>query len=357
MKTTSSLMPPPFRPGYSSGPGTRFGHCPGLGRPAGPSPGVAECEKVLAEWFGRPVVLLSSGRAGLDLFLRSRGFKRHEHRVQVPRYLSRCVLNALTYSAFPVELPQPGDGLLLYHAFGFPQRGRPRSPLVIEDIAHAFFGDGNTGRREWVGEVAVFSLPKFFATGGLAGGLVCRDEETAGPIREWVRRAPPGSPEVRGWMRAVAVGAGHDLRGNEEQVFLESAYELLFKFVRPDPLDLAGFPASVAEIREVGKARLERVNVFRKILGAGAVPPGFWDRMENLIPHALPYFGPGGMEQLRAADRALGEQGVEAGIYHVDVRRDTYDPEYRPCLLLPCHQDIALEPFINLCEVVRRACQ
>jgi len=99
----------------------------------------AVCEALLTEWFGRPVVLLASGRTGLSLFLRFHGFTRYGHKLQMPHFLSRCILNAVTNHAFPVEPPHPADGVLFYHQYGFPQRTSAVGGIVIEDIAHAFF--------------------------------------------------------------------------------------------------------------------------------------------------------------------------------------------------------------------------
>ena len=86
---------------------------------------------MLAEWFGRPVVLLSSGRTGIQLLLRLSGMNRHRDDLRVPPFLSRCVLNAVTYHAFPVHGGDSATGTLLYHQYGFTQRHEPKG-FVIE---------------------------------------------------------------------------------------------------------------------------------------------------------------------------------------------------------------------------------
>jgi hypothetical protein len=34
--------------------------------------------------------------------------------------------------------------------------------------------------------------------------------------------------------------------------------------------------------------------------------------------------------------------GIYAGIYHIDVNRNSLKPNYKSCILLPCHQNIPL---------------
>ncbi len=310
------------------------------------------CEKALAEWFEAPVILLASGRTGLHLALQALGYDRYRHRVAVPPYLSRCVVSAITPSAFVVD-GTAADAVLLYHQYGFPQRGRPASSVVVEDIAHAFFARPDGGARPWAGDVAIFSLPKSFAMQGLGGGLVVRDPALADRVRERMANAPAAPPGVRDWMRYVIQSAYDDDPRRPERVFVDSAYELLLKFPRPDAEDLAGVPTTPAAFARVGRERAERVRVYRELLGPRANALDFWPDTEAIVPFALPYFGDGDPATLGRIDRALDEAGVRAGVYHVDIRRDMTRPEYRPCVLVPCHQAIALDRFQAICQIVK----
>ena len=213
------------------------------------------------------------------------------------------MLNALTPTVFPVQLPSEGDGILFYHQYGFPQRCQAKSAVVIEDIAHAFFAAPRTGARQWEGEVAIFSLPKFFAMAGLAGGLVISNPDLSDKVREMIRRAPPEPSEIRRWMRQVIASGYTNHPTAPEILFVNSAYELLLEFVRPDPFDLVGFPQSIEGICRVAEQRLERAIYFRSFFGGDTVPPDFWDDDEELLPFALPYFGRGDVKSLERANR------------------------------------------------------
>ncbi|MGH9762327.1 MAG: hypothetical protein ACREAC_16005, partial [Blastocatellia bacterium] len=196
-----SYLPPKTDRGNSAA-GRRYlvSHSPRLdAKTAGSLPDPSACENLLAEWFGRPVILLASGRSGLHLFLRALGFNRYRHKLQVPLYLTRCVLNAVTASAFPVQAPGPADAVLFHHQYGASQRCSPKSAIVVEDIAHAFFAASDSGSRAWCGDAAIFTLPKFFGIAGLGGGLIIDRCETEERIRETVWNSPSDPPGIRAW--------------------------------------------------------------------------------------------------------------------------------------------------------------
>ena len=79
-----------------------IGHAPAF-KTAASVTTVPEAERVFAEWFGAPVVLTSSGRAAISLYLGVTGRDRYRHRVAVPRMISACVLDAVIRHAFPVD--------------------------------------------------------------------------------------------------------------------------------------------------------------------------------------------------------------------------------------------------------------
>ncbi len=308
----------------------------------------ARLERVLSDWFGRHVVLLASGRTGLQLLLAAKGLSRYRDEVLVPAYLSRCVINAVTHNAMPV-LAGEASATLLYHQYGFEQRGVPRSGVVIEDIAHAFFARPDSGERRWSSDAAIFSLPKFFGTAGLGGGVVVEHAELAAEIRERAATATRPPDDVRAWMRSVVAGVRDCPPGAAcpEADWLDAAYELLFSFPAVDAADLAGMPDTVPGIAAVGAARDERVAALRS-----ALPRAGWERLgdDARVPYALPYFAD--RAALERIDAALAGDGIRAGVYHLDVRRDMSDPDFRPCVLLPCHQGLSSDDVSRIVSSV-----
>jgi hypothetical protein len=324
--------------------------------PAGEAPpvAVAAAERLLEGWFQRPVILTSSGRAALALALEAYGFSRYRDRVRIPPYVSRCIVSAVTLFGQPVEVECPVSATLLYHRMGFPERRVPPG-LVIEDAAHAFFASASTGARRWASDVAVFSIPKFIGTAGLGGGLAIADPELAARIRDRLDSAPPAPEGTRAWMRSIWVPSfqsGFGVEPASELLWLESVYELLFKLVTPDPEDLAGLPPSLEGLAAIGHRRLKRVRFYRDFLGQAAIPEAFWPREEELLPFSLPFFGTGDRQALEAVRAALAEQRIDARIYQLDVRRDAQAPDFQPCVVVPCHQDVAWGDFEEMCRTM-----
>lgn len=300
---------------------------------------VGTVERTLADWFGRPVVLLGSGRAGIHLFMTAMGLGRYRDQVAVPPYLSTCVMDTLARHAFPVRPGGEAGLTLLYHQYGLPQRKRPDGP-ILEDICHRFFADARTGARDWTGEAAVFSLPKFFGIAGMGGGLVVPDAKTADRIRALRDAAEDELPGVRAWMRTVISATYRGPGASALAPLLESAYALLIRYPRPDGADLAGFPADRDGIAAIGEKRSRVVKRLAEILGPGTAPVGVTTALEGGLPFAFPFFGGGDPEWLANRSMALAEAGIHAGVYNLDVRMDMGRPQYRPCVLLPCHQNV-----------------
>lgn len=329
-------------------------YCPGLEDAAEMKPhSLAEVEGLLTEWFDREVILLASGRTALNLYLKAVGFNRYCHELVVPPYLSRCVLNAVTKTCFPIQIPQRGEAILLYHQFGFPQRYRPQHEIVIEDIAHNFFATPLTGRRSWQGRAAIFSLPKFFRLGGMAGGLVIDDVKLAQRVRELAEQDSAISDEDRAWMRNVIRRVYSGEGSKRDENWLDSAYELLVQLSWPGLEDLAGLPQSIEDISRIGQERMRRVEYLRATIGHEAWPKGFWHTDERLVPFAVPYF-PRRVANLGKLSQAMDARGIPSNIYHVDIRRTMGRPLYRRCLLLPCHQLVPMSMLEDAGRVIER---
>ena len=318
---------------------------------------VPDVERLLESWFGRPVVLLSSGRTGLRVLLQAAGFDRYRNRMWVPPFLSRCVMNAVTLNAFPIDQPRGADGALLYHQFGFQQVEAPQG-FVVEDLAHAFFGSPRTGSRQWLSEASIFSLPKFFPVAGLVGGVVTSNRALADEVRALAAATPTASPDVQQWMRHVyaTVVHGEGVDRQAESVWIDSVYELLFHHAQPDPLALQGFPLQSAGLSQAGERRAALIDHFLDFF-RGTQPSELWTGEPRPIAWALPYFARHGRVGLMRASAALGDLGVEAGIYHIDVRRSMARALYRECLLIPCHQHIAPADFEEICRTIARSDQ
>jgi hypothetical protein len=309
-------------------------HTPGF-IDAPPLAKVREIEHLLSNWFGAEVILTSSGRAAILLYLTALGFDRYRHRIAVPRMISSCVLDAVIRRGFPIDAEgaSSADGTILYHQYGFPQV-EGGTGVVIEDICHSFFSTATSGSRSWWGEVAIFSLPKFFSLDGMGGGLVLVRSSRALQLRQM--RDEVSSQRATKTGRQAQVlrpnGAPQD-RSAVEQYYLS-------RLLDPRIFDYqtGGMPATLSEIRAVGETRQNVMRQLLEAVGEEALPTGWFGLLHDSLPFALPVFGD--EAQLRELDAVFSDIGVSAGIYSIDVTRNMTRPRYRTALLLPCHHEV-----------------
>jgi hypothetical protein len=310
---------------------------------------IGEVEALLEQWFGRPVVLTSSGRSALLLCLRELGLQRYEHRVAMPPLTGLCVYDAICRAAFPVDPATdhgPVDATVLIHQYGLLLKDRPSGP-VIEDICHAFFAGPATGERDWVGDMAVFSLPKFFRTSGMIGGIVAADCKLADALRQRRNNAPQlGAGQIAADQAAWRIGE----RAEIEQVYLRA---LLYPACSPDAFGL--LPSDCAGLRQVGERRKAVTHALLDAIPTDQLDPEWRAMCATNLPFALPMFGPDTM--LSALIAAARDLGVEAGVYRLGITRTMASRDLSKAALLPCHDQIEGADLASLCAAIREVTQ
>jgi len=313
-------------------------------------------EGILSQWFDAPVILTSTGKSAIELYFQAKGYDPYQTKVHVPPYFARPLLSSLGRSVFPVLHGSPDYPVIHYHQYGFPQRSRPQTKDVLEDIAHSFFASDASGSRNWSGEIAVFSLQKLFPLAGQAGGIVVQNESVYLDIRARLDAKPRAPDNIAEWVRSTLYSA-YTYQTTEPEYGEDSlrnlAYELVHDFPHPDPESLIGCPISFPEIIKIGRKRKQIVDIYFDNFHDNVLLRKFWDQEEPFLPFAIPHFGTGDEEKLRKAEKTLHENGIASGVYRVDHNRNMYAPDYRPCILLPCHQNIAASKFDEICGIVK----
>jgi hypothetical protein len=305
---------------------------------------VAELEGILGEWFGREIVVTSSGRAALLLALTDLGFNRYQHRLRLPRLISGCVLDAAIRRAFPVDAASRdiADATLLYHQYGFEQAKSPAG-IVIEDVCHRFFETSATGRRNWVGDVAIFSLPKFFACSSMIGGLILKTSELSNRFRSLREARGPASD----YEYAGEVFRRDYHRGGDE---LEHVY--LNRLLNPNiaSAELGAVPDR-SGLQEIGARRRQRID---RLLQAkqNNLPAGWLDLLERSLPFLFPFFAE--MPILHRLKIEMHSIGLASEIYRLDVNRRAENPSLVPALLIPCHHDVPEDVLAGAVTMILR---
>jgi hypothetical protein len=272
-------------------------HTPGF-VDALPATSVPEVERALSDWFGAEVILTSSGRAAILLYLTALGLGRYLNRIAVPRLISSCVLDAIIRRGFPVDAEGTphADATVLYHQYG--------------------------------------SLPKFFLLNGMGGGLVMVRGSLARQLRQ-MRDEASQQGSIEGDSQLHVLRSRDVVRDGSA---IEQFY--LSRLLNPRILDhqTGGMPATLSEIRTVGEGRQNNLGQLLDALGQDALPVGWSGLLRAAMPFALPVFGD--MSRLQRRDALLGEIGVKAGLYKIDVARTMARPRYQTAVLVPCYHEM-----------------
>lgn len=303
---------------------------------------VAELEAWLAEWFGRPVVLTSSGRSALLLCFQQLGLERYGSRLAMSPRTAQCVFDAVIRAAFPVDPASDRgrvDATLLIHQYGHLLHDRPSGP-VVEDICHAFFASPDSGARDWAGDMAVFSLPKFFPLRGMAGGIIAATDSLAADLRKRRDSVPSPDEAQRAADRASWQSAGKGM--------LEPLYLRALLHPSPCPLALAGLPG---DLTSVGSRRADVTSTILATLPEMVLDDDWREMCATTLPFALPVFA--AQEHLTTLVARLREKGCETGIFRIDRARKMARPHVQPAALLPCHDLIGGEEVRVMTDVLK----
>ncbi len=308
-----------------------IGHTPFPAMPDQPGPSPVLLEQVLADYFGGHVCLTSAGRAGLSLVLQELGLSRYRDVVAMPRMISACVLEAIVPHAFPQDsaIKSPAAAHIVYHQYGIRQAHVPDG-VVIEDLCHAFFHADPMWRRG-AAIAAVFSLPKFFTTSGMVGGVVTRDAALARALRDRRDAPPPRSDAAR----AKDTAAFRD-PASAGPGALHHLYADRYLDARAHAEDLRGLPDRADNFSGEAEARRARAAELLSHLSAASLPLGWSAFLPGDAPFLWPLFGD--MGALKAAAASLPAFGIATGLYQIDVARDAANPCYQPALMLPLHR-------------------
>ena len=296
-----------------------------------------------------PVFSGKTALASLLRYYRSTGALEDKMaEVLVPPWLGTWVYMTMQKYCFPVTTPSARTrGMLLYHQWGFPQRvneimrfAKKKQWFVIEDCAHAFEGRHDGQRLGTFGDAAIFSLAKFFPC--VVGGAV-RSSNPA--IRRFVRDSIPPKPSAMD-----SKGFSQRLRYDKDPskahtLELEQWYGIYDRLQACHPKALA-----IAADRLAHGAIRKRRDHVRRLREAFDPRDRFRLYDDDVTPWVVPlFFGKPAMQRIT---EALQAAGVESGIYRFDVNRNMLDPDYRPCLAVPCHDGISENQMHTIIRII-----
>lgn len=315
-----------------------------------------EIEKILSEYFGRQVILVNSARTGIYLSLAAKGIKRIDE-ILVPKYLSQCVLNAITHTAFPVlEMSDRVKAMLVLHQYGYPQKmeeilsfAKANNIFVIEDCAHTFSSLYDNKKAGTFGDSAVFSFSKIFPT-IMGGCIVTDDEDVISYSREYLRKQKSLSWSFISNLSLIPILLYYLTTNLKHKNLLSHWLEVFYSqyIYFPNPNKHVSFLLNNA-LNELKGSIQTRANNYRILKESFASP--YYEQIESksvVDPLLFPIWGD--VKDLTAHSNKLKNMGITSEIVHFDVERNLLNPNYVKCLTVPCHQQISEEILKKIIE-------
>lgn len=288
-------------------------------------------------WLGRPCVAVPSVRVGLCWALESLGFARHRDHVLIPRFVGRCIVNAIGRAAWPVEAATPETrAAILVDQFGLRQDTRAlaaefdrRGWSYLEDSPYGVGedeapGPGSLGRFIGLGKVLPVVQGALFVAGreSVADALRRRrDVHTAWTWPVWTTMMI-----LRRRRRTTAYSAAAD-----------AAYEMYVPAGGGQGWLRGNMRKAAANADRFAHEARARLDAATAALGARAVRPDL-----TRLPYVLPIVAEPDADRLAAA---FTRHGFDAAVLHLDAARNVLTPKFVRVLLLPLHARIPRASF------------
>jgi dTDP-4-amino-4,6-dideoxygalactose transaminase len=296
-----------------------------------------------------------SGKSSIALALR---FYRQERMLEdrtaqilVPSWLGTPVYNTMQKYCFPTTVFNGRvRGIMVYHQWGFPQRldaiqelCDKESLFLVEDCAHALESYYRGKRLGTFGDAGIFSLSKFFPS--VLGGAL------------WTRK--------KALSDFVKLSFGQDDAVFAKKIFVDrvaydraptkkNSLELERNYIVYDHLSRCPSYSRACAAHEVANGVVEK----RRLL-YGLYKEAFADEkrlaslvQERVVPWVVPLFLEEG--KLKRVVAALRDIKVKSDVYHFDVNRNMLDPQFVPCIPLPCHQKMSEEDVSRIIATVKK---
>jgi hypothetical protein len=297
----------------------------------------------LGEALGLKALAIPSVRVGLLWTLEHMGLGRHRDEVLVPRYLGRCILDAVGRAAHPVYSPGPATrAAILVHSLGLapdfdkvlPRLGVP----FIEDAPDALsskegLAPGSTAK--------LFALSKFLPV--LKGGaMITEDASLADAIRA---RRKDGAPAWVPWWILAALASHRRGRRCEGSAFVESAYSLYPNSPCDNSVLRGQLLGGVGKIPEFSAVASRRLGEAEKALGGRMLHPS----ARRLVRAAA-------FESTSAEEGAvMASLGFDASGFHVDADRNIFSPRWVSARLIPLHPGVPEDVFRRLLKELAKS--
>lgn len=301
------------------------------------------------------IIYTFSGKSAISILLRyfrnTGKLQNKTDQVLVPHWMGNWVYMTMHKLCFPSTVYNPKvKGVFAYHQWGFPQDMEKilafcaeNNLFCIEDCAHAFKSYYKGKRVGTYGNAAVFSLAKFFPC-GVSGAIYTEDPKIKDFAKDVLKEHNPSLARKAFRHRIVTDSAP----SQANQIELGRYYAIYDKMLKCSNYSLAVVRQQLME-----GALQKRQDNYKLFLDEFAK----YDSVETLAndnnaPWVFPLFL---NEKLRSKiNAALTINNIESGIYHFDINRNMLNPNFKKCIVLPCHQGISENAISHIIKIVKK---
>lgn len=271
-------------------------------------------------------------------------FQRHQHHVLVPKFIGRCILNAINHHALPVEVPTPATRAvvmvdqygLLHDRIAVATECMKRGYVLIEDSPYGMGHDENVGKYSFA---RFISLAKILPI--VQGGLVISEDQE---FVEFVKRRRC-EHSAWSWVAWAVVAVFRCRQFIAKDTTLVSAAYEIYPHTKGGNVGLRNNMRRILE-------RFERFEFFHaqcvSFAQAYLADRVILPELRRLI-YAIPLFSCGD-------DARIGElfrrEGFDDTMHHIDISRNLFSPEYRKAFLLPVSGCASYETFHQLAHSI-----
>jgi len=320
-------MEPPVRPGdYRSPVGATW----------------ERIDQAASDALGVSCIGIPSVRVGLSWTQEYLGLSRHNDHVLVPRFMGQCILNAVNRRGFPVQEGTAEMQLaIVVHQYGLRQdldtiarECRSRGCRYIEDGAFGIEMEERPG-RDSLGKLLALSkvLPV------LKGAILVSDDHGLVEFMKEKRR----ESSVLSWYVLVSLAL---LRRKK---FLSTysalggtAYELYLDSKGDNGLLRANLLHGLNRMDSFSAENQRRLAMVEDRFGSMVLIPD-----TRRLAYAAPLL-PGA--DVEAAQEIFRAHGCNPDLYHIDVARNIFNPDYQRFLIIPLSPRIPAARFEALVE-------
>ncbi|MFH1662264.1 MAG: DegT/DnrJ/EryC1/StrS family aminotransferase [Candidatus Falkowbacteria bacterium] len=314
-----------------------------------------DIEKYLSNFYESKSLVLGSARAGIYQALKVFNLSRRDH-ILVPDFLCQSILNIINTTGFPVKyLDKKTKAVLLLHQWGYPQDMDKILPIIkennlfiIEDCAHGFSSKYKGKTIGTFGDLAVFSFSKMFPT-YTGGALISKNRELINIIKE--NRNKKNNIHNKLFNILATKTAKKSFNEKKWRSILDIIYLKSVNYPNASKKSINLMPKNIDDFSELLNNRNKNYSYIIKNIKQEYLIPDL-DKSIESSPMAIPVFIQ--LDKLNLAQEKLKQKNIEAEILHFDINRNMFNPDYRKCLAIPCHQNLNINQLNNINNIINK---